>query len=99
MTHSLFSRIRSTRWCWAFVFLLTSCSVKLRAETHYVDMNSGTPVSPYTNWATAAQTIQDAVDASFAGDTVLVTNGVYNTSGRALGTSLLVNRVAVSKPL
>jgi hypothetical protein len=34
------------------------------AAVRYVDMNSGDPIPPFTNWATAAITIQDAIDMS-----------------------------------
>ncbi len=48
------------------------------AATHYVWTGSPLPASPYTNWATAAHTVQAAVDAATgAGAVVLVTNGTY----------------------
>lgn len=64
------------------------------AATLHVWPDSPNPMPPYTNWTTAARFIQDAVDAAQTGDTVLVTNGVYSSGGRAVGANLLVNRTA-----
>src|SRR5215468_9167885 len=55
------------------------------ALIHYVDVNSTNPVAPYTNWGMAATVIQNAVDVSGSGDEVVVTNGVYEAGGAALG--------------
>ncbi|MBM3883191.1 MAG: hypothetical protein FJ387_26335 [Verrucomicrobia bacterium] len=67
--------------------------------TRYVNVNNPNPVPPYTTWAIAATNIQDAVDAALPGDEIVVTDGIYVTGSRAVGTNLLVNRVAVDKPL
>jgi hypothetical protein len=45
--------------------------------THYVSLQSTNPTPPYTNWATAATNIQDAVILAATNDVVVVTNGVY----------------------
>lgn len=64
----------------------------------YVNLNNGTPVLPYLDWSTAATNIQDAVDASVAGELILVTNGIYNTGGRIVFFQL-TNRVVIDKPV
>ena len=66
------------------------------ASTLHVWPDSPSPGPPYADWTNAAHTIQDAVDAATDGDTVLVTNGVYATGGRAVHGN---NRVAIDKPL
>lgn len=66
----------------AFPIVASAVLKLLGATTHYVALDSDNPTPPYTNWATAAHVIQEAVDAAAVGDTVLVTNGVYSIGQR-----------------
>ena len=74
-------------------------TIRVEAPVHYVSAASPNPIPPYASWATAARTIQQAVNATrLPGALVLVTNGVYNTGGRAVW-GLMTNRVAVDRPV
>lgn len=68
------------------------------AVTRYVWTNSPSPGAGHLSWETAARTIQAAVDAAVSNDTILVTNGVYDSGGRAVYGSL-TNRVAIDRPV
>ena len=66
------------------------------SPVHYVSTN-GASIYPYTNWATAARYIQQAVNAAAAGDTVLVTNGTY-ASGAQITVTRAITLESVNGP-
>ncbi|MBU0716021.1 MAG: hypothetical protein KJ964_11745 [Verrucomicrobia bacterium] len=66
------------------------------ATTNYVDRYGTNPTPNYTNWATAATNIQLAVDVAAVGNTVLVSNGVYDTGGKITPSYALTNRVCAT---
>lgn len=78
--------------------LLLSAPLLATAEVRYV-APAGGDVSPYTNWLTAATTIQAAVDASIAGDFIWVTDGVYRVGARVTPGGSLSNRVVITNDI
>jgi hypothetical protein len=78
--------------------MLFSVSFTATSGTLYVDLSNPAPAAPYTNWITAATNMQDAIDVASAGDTVLVTNGVYATGGKVMSGDLTI-RIALDKPV
>lgn len=67
------------------------------SATVYVSLSSSAD-GPGSGWSNAFHTIQGGVNAASTGDTVLVSNGVYETGGRSTASGI-VNRVFIDKPL
>jgi parallel beta-helix repeat protein len=66
---------------------------------HYVSEGNSGAEWPYSDWSTAAATIQDAVDTAAANDTVLVTNGTYSVGTTVTPDYELNNRVVITKEI
>jgi hypothetical protein len=69
------------------------------ADDHFVDCHNSSPLPPFTNWLSAARSIQEAVDASRPGDTVWVTNGTYSIGSTPTPLATLPNRVVITNGL
>ena len=65
------------------VMIMIAASVaRLQADILYVDISNAVPVAPYSNWVTAANDIQTAVNAATDGDTVLIADGTYEITSK-----------------
>ena len=83
----------------AVLFFISTSGWAQTVTVRYVNVNNPTPVSPYTNWATAATVIQDAIDVATIVDAVLVTNGIYQAGGVWAGGTYAPNRIYIGKPI
>jgi hypothetical protein len=80
----------------AAVLAVLASTLNVPASVRYVDLNCSSPVPPFSNWTTAATSIQDAIDVAAVGDVIWVTNGVYANGGKVMAGDL-TNRVALNK--
>jgi uncharacterized repeat protein (TIGR02543 family) len=62
--------------------LIILSAVSAFSTEYFVDASRLDDSGTATNWATAKQSIQSAVDLAVDGDTVWVTNGVYNVASQ-----------------
>jgi len=82
-----------------FLILFSSTTIPAEADIHYVNLNNASPSTPYTDWPTAAKTIQEAVDVATDGDTVLVADGTYSTGSTVTPGYSMLNRVVITKAI
>lgn len=67
------------------------------AVNRYADRNGTNPTYPYTAWATAATTLQDAIDACPSDGTVMAAAGIYSTGGHEVNG--MDNRVVITNAI
>ena len=83
-------------WQTAAIACFLLFTVNSFSDTHYVSPTGGN-ISPFTSWANAATNIQDAVDIAMPGETIFVTNGVYQYGGALTPGFSQMNRVMIDK--
>jgi hypothetical protein len=82
-------------WAWSHALAAATAifvASQSSAATLYVSVNSTNPVPPYATPATAAENIQDAVNAATNGDTVLVEPGQYHLTRQVTITQAITLR-------
>ena len=77
---------------------LTLITLRGHAATYYVNAANLSPTPPFDSWVSAATNIQDAIDLTTNGDTVMVTDGVYAYGGLVMAGDLL-DRVALTNAI
>jgi Concanavalin A-like lectin/glucanases superfamily/Bacterial TSP3 repeat len=88
------------RWSSLAISLVLCLAAESTATTYFVSANSGNDLGSGLSWSDAKFTIQAAVDAASSNDTILVSNGVYNTGSRlSPGQVYCKSRVVINKPL
>ena len=84
----------------AWLGLLTGATGFGAATNRYVALTPASPQYPYTNWATAATNIIDAVtvaNANNAQDTVYVSNGIYYITNYIFISNAILQSVSTSR--
>jgi hypothetical protein len=84
---------------WNAASQIHTCTVTDATLHHYVAQGGQMAYPPYASWQTAASNIQDAVDLAVAGDTVHVSNGLYNAGAMITPGYSISNRVVVNKAI
>jgi hypothetical protein len=83
------------------MLIAVSCSLSLfpaGGAVRYVNTSNSSPSPPYTNWASAAANIQNALDVAGPGDQIFVTNGTYQFA-TGVTSDGATNRAAVTNAL
>ena len=76
------------------------CGLEISASaTEWYVATTGDDAAAGTSWEAAKATIQAGVDAAASGDTVWVSNGVYDTGGGSVSIGAWPTRVVIDRPI